>query len=75
MRIDTHMMKRLLLFALLALPIGVWFFIKPVRVIVPEWAGVSCVTDVICIDDPARVAQASALYQNASSLSMHPLEE
>lgn len=59
------MMKRLLLVGLLALPVGVWVFIKPVRVIAPEWAGVSCVTEVICIDDPTRYAQASRLYQNA----------
>jgi hypothetical protein len=65
MRIDLHMMKRVLLFALLVLPIAVWVFFKPVRVIAPEWAGVSCVTEDICVDDPARLAQASRLYRNA----------
>jgi hypothetical protein len=59
------MLKRLLLIAILAVPVAAWAFLKPVRVLAPEWAGVSCVSDIICIDDPSRYSAASALYENA----------
>lgn len=59
------MLKRLLSIALLALPIAAWAFFKPVRVLIPELAGVSCIGAVICTDDPSRYAQASSLYENA----------
>ncbi len=58
------MPKRLLFMALLAVPIAAWAFFKPIRVLAPEWAGVSCITDVICIDDPSRFAVASSLYES-----------
>lgn len=65
MRLQPHMLKRLLLIALLAVPVAVWAFFKPVRVLAPEWAGVACASEFICIDDPSRYAQALALYESA----------
>ena len=65
MRLDSYMMIRFLIVALLALPVTAWAFFKPVRVIAPELAGVSCITDVICIDDPLLYEKASRLYENA----------
>lgn len=59
------MLKRSLLIALLALPIAAWAFFKPVRIIAPELAGVSCISKAICIDDPSRYSQASGLYESA----------
>lgn len=65
MRIKSQMMKRLLLLTLLALPVTAWAFLKPVRVLAPEWAGVTCINEMICIDDPTRYPQALKLYENA----------
>ena len=38
---------------------------KPLRVFAPSLAPVTCISDTICIDDPARAAVASDLYRNA----------
>ncbi len=59
------MLKRILIVTLLSLPLAVWAFFKPVRILVPELAGVTCFSEVICIDDPSRLAEASALYEGA----------
>ena len=58
------MLKRIAFVALLALPAAAWAFIKPVRVLAPELAGVTC-HGKICVDDPARLAKATALYDEA----------
>jgi len=65
MRLDRHMLKRLLLVAFLAVPIAAWAFLKPIRVVAPEWNGVSCVNDIICTDDPSRYVAASNLYESS----------
>jgi len=59
------MFKRITLIALLLMPIVVWSAYKPVRVIVPQWNGVSCVTEQICIESPEKSEQAKALYDSA----------
>lgn len=59
------MLKRLLIVIVLSLPVATWAFFKPVRILAPELAGVSCVSQSICIDDPAQLGEASALYQSA----------
>jgi hypothetical protein len=46
-------------------PIVVWLAYKPVRVIVPQWNGVSCVTDEICVEFPEKNEEAKALYRSA----------
>lgn len=65
MRLDPHMLKRLLLAALLAAPFAAWAFLKPVRVLTPELNGVSCFSDTICTDNPSRYDVAWNLYQSA----------
>jgi hypothetical protein len=63
MRLDAiYMRKRYLLLFVLAFPVVTWAFLKPVRVLAPELAGVSCISDVICLDDTSKYAEASALY-------------
>jgi hypothetical protein len=62
MRLASHMLKRYSLLALIVFPIAVWAFLKPVRVLAPELAGVSCISDVICLDDTSKYAEASSLY-------------
>lgn len=65
MRLKTHMLKWLLIAAFLALPVVAWAFFKPVRVLAPELAGVSCQNESICIDDPTHYAEVSKLYDEA----------
>jgi hypothetical protein len=65
MRLDRHMLMRLLPAAVLALPIAIWAFCKPVRVLAPELTGVSCMNDYLCTDDPSRQSEASDLYEDA----------
>lgn len=46
-------------------PIACWAFIKPLRVLAPELAGLQCFDGQVCIDDPARLDEARALRQQA----------
>ncbi len=55
------MLIRLSLTCLVLSPVAAWTVYKPVRVLMPEWAGVSCVSDRICTDDTSRAAEAAAL--------------
>ncbi|MDE0056885.1 MAG: hypothetical protein OXI22_19020 [Defluviicoccus sp.] len=56
---------RLALICLVLSPVGAWTIYKPARVLAPEWAGVSCVSESICTDDTSRAAEAAALYDSA----------
>lgn len=59
------MLKRWLLIAWLScIPLAVWAFVKPVRIL-ETFKGVSCVGDAICTDDIAQYEQASKLYEGA----------
>jgi len=58
------MLKRIAFVALLAVPVAAWAFIKPVRVLAPGLAGVEC-HGKICVDDPAHLPEARALYDEA----------
>ena len=60
----THMLKRFLLVALLALPVAAWAFIKPLRVLAPEFAGVTCF-EKVCVDDVEQFSEAKALSEEA----------
>ena len=42
------MLARLLLIYLASSPVAAWVFYKPGRVLAPEWAGVSCTSELIC---------------------------
>lgn len=60
-------LKRLFLvfsLALLALPLTAWSFAKPLRLLAPEFNGVTCFESV-CVDDRSRMGEAKALYQSA----------
>lgn len=46
-------------------PIGAWAFYKPIRVIAPELGGVTCVSPILCVDDPDRLEEAQNLYDDA----------
>lgn len=59
------MLKHLLLICMLLIPAAAWAFIKPVRIVAPELAGVSCSSDFICTDDVSRYQEAAALYDES----------
>lgn len=58
-------MKRLALVAVFCIPVAVWAFYKPVRVVTPNLMGLSCMNDAICTDAPSRLAEAAGLYTAA----------
>jgi len=58
------MWKKAIAVVALSLPLAAWAFVKPVRVLAPQLEGLECVGQV-CVDDPARRAQATALYRDA----------
>ena len=59
-------MKRLIFISLLCVPAVVWALYKPMRIISPAWvAGITCVSDVICLDDVSRYQEAVDLYGSA----------
>jgi len=58
-------LKRVALILLLALPLAAWAFVKPVRVLAPELAGLTC-HGKICVDDLSRLSEATGLYENAA---------
>jgi len=61
-------MKKAFLFSLLFFVvtlIGIWVFYKPARIVAPELAGVTCISDVLCTDDLSRLDEAAALYHGA----------
>jgi len=58
------MLKRIVFIALLALPVAAWAFVKPVRVLAPQLAGLTC-HGKVCVDDLSRLSEATELYENA----------
>ena len=59
------MLRYLFLIGVLFVPVAAWAFFKPVRVVAPELAGLSCISDAICTDDVSRSQEAAALYDEA----------
>lgn len=57
------MLKRIWLISVLLIPVAAWAFLKPMRVLAPELAGVSCATGTVYIDDSSRVEEAKALEE------------
>lgn len=53
------------LLSLVLAPAGALAFYKPSRVVVPEWFGLRCADDGICIDDEARRGEALILRDEA----------
>ncbi|MGV1097838.1 hypothetical protein ACUUL3_00315 [Thiovibrio sp. JS02] len=73
------MLKRLFFVVVLLSPAAAWFLYKPVRVLAPRLvAGVTCGTENICTDDPARLEEAERLYNDALQFvvsSVAPIEK
>lgn len=57
--------KRLALLLLVGVPVLSWAVVKPLRVIAPTLAGVSCPNAQVCVDDLSRLEEATALRDAA----------
>ncbi|GAB3663816.1 hypothetical protein [Ramlibacter alkalitolerans] len=57
--------KALILLAALISPLLAWAVFKPVRVLVPQWAGVECYSSGVCTDDASFAAEAARLKTEA----------
>ena len=60
-----NILGKLALISLLIAPVATWAFYKPVRVLAPEFNGISCINDHICIDDHSKQEEAKSLYKNS----------
>ena len=65
MPLEKPPLKRLALLLFAIVPALAWAVVKPVRVIAPEWGGVTCTSATVCVDDVSKVAEADALYAEA----------
>lgn len=67
--LPTRMIKLIVRGLALILLAGLasWFLVKPVRVMAPTLAGVTCADATVCTDDPARLPQARELYAEGRS--------
>lgn len=58
-------LKRLALILFAIVPALAWAIVKPLRVVVPEWGGVTCASSTVCVDDLTMASEADALYEEA----------
>ncbi len=63
--------KRRIPLILIMLPVltlvAIILFYKPLRIVVPTWFGLTCPSSVICIDDLARLDEATAIRAEAET--------
>ena len=64
MRKDRFLIKKSVLLALLCLPVAIWAFARPVRILAPGVLGVVC-QGAVCVEDEERSNDAVALYDEA----------
>lgn len=50
---------------LLLAPVAIWAFYKPMRVLAPEWNGVTCISAEVCVENFERWSEANVIYQAA----------
>lgn len=58
---------RMVFLLLLVVPLTAWFLVKPVRVLVPAWVGMHCVSQSVCVDVVERAPEALGFYNEALS--------
>ena len=66
-------LKYLIPIAIVAVAITAWFLFKPIRALMPELSNVRCYNHRVCVDDPARLAEATALRMQASNFIEYTL--
>ena len=67
------MSTKLLLVLLVSFPLTCWAFIKPIRVLKPEWNGLTCVTNDICVEDISSTGLARDLYEEAFNFAIQKI--
>jgi len=60
------MKKGIITLVIVALPVAAWSFYKPVRVLAPEFNGLTCINKKICLDDIRKRETAEFLYQQSA---------
>lgn len=65
MPLEKPPLKRLALLLFAIVPALAWAIVKPVRVVAPEWGGVTCTNETVCVDDLSKRSEAEALYAEA----------
>ncbi|MGD8784334.1 MAG: hypothetical protein PVG75_07840 [Thioalkalispiraceae bacterium] len=50
---------------LIFIPVAIFIFVKPIKIFIPEIAGVVCVKEWLCIDDVNKLENAAFLYESA----------
>ena len=73
------MRKLIKLFVIISLTISpaiVWIFLKPVRILAPEFvSGITCISDTVCIEDLSRSSEAEQLYNEAINFVTESVDE
>ena len=59
------MLKKLVVTFVFVLPLAVWILYKPVRILLPGLNGVTCVSNVLCLEETSTMNEASILYEEA----------
>jgi hypothetical protein len=65
MQLKQPPLKRLALILFAIVPVLAWAIVKPVRMLAPEWGGVTCISATVCVDDLTKKTEADALYTEA----------
>lgn len=73
MRLAIPSLKIRLLAMLVAVPLLAWVLVKPVRVLAPQLAGVSCLSTSVCVDDAARLQEAERLHADGLAFVQNSL--
>ncbi len=60
---------------MVVLPPVAWFLVKPVRVVAPTLVDVTCARPTLCVDDPAKLEEASKLYTEAEAFVSANVEQ
>ena len=56
---------RIIFLLLVIIPLAAWFIVKPIRAIAPSTLGMHCASPSICVDEPDKLQDATALYNEA----------
>lgn len=59
------LLLRLAILIFVLAPLAAWFTVRPVRVVAPTLAGVTCPSATLCVDDTSRLDEALALQTEA----------
>lgn len=58
---------RLIALLVVGVPLLAWWIVKPIRVLAPDWVGMTCPTATLCVERPDQLEVATALYEEAAA--------